>query len=420
MPDPAQPNGPTATGPGKSPVATITRRMARGEKPYRVYRGGRVKGKVPTLPRPGRAPATTNGRGRLPKGTLPAPKRRRRIGWGRGIALALGVVVLLLIVWGVTSYLAVRSSVSAANDRLDPRTRAVLTPQDGMLLGQPTTILLLGTDHANRADRQSARRSDSILLVRTDPKRGRLAYLSIPRDLRADVPGLGAAKINAAFQVGGPALAARTIRDFTGLPINHVAIVDFGSFRELVDAIGGIDVDVPAPIVSNRFDCPLATAAACARWPGWRFARGKQHMNGRRALVYSRIRENKLDPSDSDITRGERQQAVLTAITGKLTSPGTALRMPFIGDELLRPLATDLSTNQFAQLGWIHFRASESRTLHCRLGGEGQSIGGQAFIVPTEENRNVIAMFTGASAPQPPLPGSGPYGPGCLVGRTLR
>jgi LCP family protein required for cell wall assembly len=390
--------------------------MARGEKPYRVYRGGRVKGKVPTLPRPGRAPASSNGRGRLPDAAPAAPKRRRRIGWGRGISLGLGLLVLLLIAWSIAGYLAVRGGVSEANGRLDRRTRAVLTPQHGLLLGQPTTILLLGTDHANRADRQSARRSDSIMLVRTDPKRGRLAYLSIPRDLRVDVTGLGATKINAAFQVGGAALATRTVRDFTGLPINHIAIVDFGSFRELVDAVGGIEIDVPAPIVSNKFDCPLKTQAACDRWPGWRFGRGRQHMDGRRALVYSRIRENKLNPSESDITRGERQQAVMTAITRKLTSPGTALRMPFIGGKLLKPLATDLSAGQFAQLGWLRFRASDSRTLHCRLGGEGSSIGGQSFIVPTEENRNVIAMFTGASAPQPPLPGSGPYGPGCIVG----
>jgi polyisoprenyl-teichoic acid--peptidoglycan teichoic acid transferase len=252
--------------------------------------------------------------------------------------------------------------------------------------------------------------------VRTDPKHGRLAYLSIPRDLRVDVPGLGSTKINSAFQVGGSALALRAVRGYTGLRINHVAVLDLGSFRELVDAVGGIEVDVPAPILSNRFECPFRTQAQCNRWAGWRFARGKQHMNGMRALVYARIRENKLNPGESDITRGERQQQVLTAITHKLTSAGTLVRMPFIGDELLTPLATDLSTGQFAQLGWLRFRAPESRTLHCRLGGSAETIGGQSFILPTEENRNVIAMFTGAAAAQPPLPGSGSFGPGCVVG----
>jgi LCP family protein required for cell wall assembly len=397
--------------------------MARGDKPYRVYRGGRVKGRVPTLPRsePPAPRSKWNGRAQQPP-SIPAPDekpRRRRFGWGVRIGLALALLVLLLVAWAVTSYLSFRSGVADANDRLDPRARAALAPQDGLLLNTSTTILLLGTDHANRADRASFRRSDSIVLVRTDPEHGRLALLSIPRDLRVDVPGLGPAKINAAFQVGGAALAVRTVRNFTGLPINHVMTVDFGSFVDLVDAVGGITVDVPAPIISNKFDCPLDTQAECDRWPGWRFGKGKQHMDGRRALVYSRIRENRLNPTENDVSRGERQQAVIQALTSKLTSPRTLLRMPFVGGDLMKPLSTDLSAAQLAQLGWVRFRASDSRTLHCRLGGTGSYIGGQSFIVPTEENRNVIAMFTGASAPQPPLPGSGPFGPGCLVGSRL-
>jgi LCP family protein required for cell wall assembly len=390
--------------------------MARGDKPYRVYRGGRVKGKVPTLPRPGRGSASSNGRARLPDRAAPAPAKRRRFGRGARVALVLGLIVVLLLVWALASVLAVRSGVRDANGRLDRGTRAALTPQDGLLLSTPTTILLLGTDHANRADRTTARRSDSIMLVRTDPKHGRIAFLSIPRDLRVEVSGLGPSKINAAFQVGGSALAVRTVRRFTGIPIHHVAIVDFGSFRELVDAVGGVDIDVPAPIIANKFDCPLDTQAQCDRWSGWRFGRGKQHMDGRRALVYARIRENKLNPSENDITRGERQQQVLTAITRRLTSPRTLVRMPFVGDELLTPLASDLTTWEFTQLGWLRFRASDSRNLHCRLGGEGTTIGGESFIQGEQENFDVIAMFTGASAPQPPKPGSGPFGPGCVVG----
>jgi polyisoprenyl-teichoic acid--peptidoglycan teichoic acid transferase len=400
-------------------VATITGPMGRGDKPYRVYRGGRVKGRVPTLPRQEPPSRRRNGRGepaRIPSGE---PRRRRRLGWGARIGLVLGLLVLLVVAWAVTSYLAFRSGVAEANDRLEPEARAALTEQDGLLLSTPTTILLLGTDHANREDRAAARRSDSILLVRTDPDRGRLALLSIPRDLRVNVPGHGFGKINAAFQIGGPALALRTVRNFTGLPIHHVAVVDFGSFVEVVDAVGGINVDVPAPIISNRFDCPLDTQAECDRWPGWRFGRGEQHMNGRRALVYARIRENRLNPAENDISRGERQQAVLQAITAKVTRPGTLVRMPTLGDDLVKPLSTDLSAAELVQLGWVRFRASDSRTLHCRLGGTGSDIGGQSYLIPTEENRNVVAMFTGAAAPQPPPPGSGPFGPGCLVGSTL-
>ena len=94
--------------------------------------------------------------------------------------------------------------------------------------------------------------------------------------------------------------------------------------------------------------------------------------------------------------------------------------MPLIGDELVRPLTTDLSAGELVQLGWVWRRASDERSLHCRLGGSGSDIGGQSVIVPPEENRNVLSMFVGASAPQPPLPGSGPFGPGCIVGRASR
>jgi LCP family protein required for cell wall assembly len=392
--------------------------MARGDKPYRVYRGGRVKGKVPSLPRAEPSPQRWNGRGE-PAHVPPVERKRRRLGWGARIALILGVLVLVVIAWAVTSYLAFRSGVAEANDRLEPAARAALTAQDGLLLNKSTTILLLGTDHANREDRAAARRSDSILLVRTDPERGRLAVLSIPRDLRVNVPGQGFSKINAAYQVGGAALALRTLRNFTGLPIHHVAVVDLGSFVELVDAVGGITVNVPAPIISNRFDCPLDTQAECDRWPGWRFGKGEQHMNGRRALVYSRIRENRLNPAENDISRGERQQAVLQALTERLTRPSTLVRLPTVGDDVAKPLTTDLTAAQLIQLGWVRFRADDARTLHCRLGGTASDVGGQSFLIPTEENRNVIAMFTGAAAPQPPLPGSGPFGPGCRVGATL-
>jgi LCP family protein required for cell wall assembly len=271
----------------------------------------------------------------------------------------------------------------------------------------------MGTDHADRSDRSDANRSDSIMLVRTDPDKHRISYLSIPRDLRVDIPGHGTGKINSAFALGGPALAMRTISGVTGIPINHVVLVDFNSFKDLIDELGGVTVNVPAPIVSNRFDCPFPTASQCQKWKGWRFAKGKQKLDGRRALIYSRIRENRLDPAENDLTRGGRQQAVVDAIGNKLTGPGTLFKLPFVGDSLLKPLATDLTAGQFLQLAWLKVRSPSDRTLHCRLGGSASYVDGQSFIIGTEENRNVIAMFSGRAAAQPPLPGSGPFGPGC-------
>jgi polyisoprenyl-teichoic acid--peptidoglycan teichoic acid transferase len=389
-----------------------------GEKPYRLYRGGRVKGRVPTEePRkaPPRPPRTTRDGRREYRGPGPRPRRTRRTGrqvrWGREIGIAILLSVLFFIVWGVLGYLAFRGGVSSANKRLPRTARTALAPDKGALFSNSTSILLLGTDHSAQVSRVGDRHSDSITLLHTDPKHGRLYYLSIPRDLLVGIPGYSTQKVNAAYQIGGPRLAIRTVSSYTGIPINHVIVVDFAQFRDLIDKIGGIDVVVPRPIIS-KFDCPYAKPTRCARWKGWRFPKGKVHLNGKRALIYSRVRKNALDPSETDITRGERNQQVLQAVMSKLAGFGTYVRMPFIGGSLLKPLATDLSANQFIELGWNKFRSGT--TIHCRLGGS--STGGS--IAPSEDNAKVILMVLGKSAVQPPAPTGDTYPPGCLQGNV--
>jgi LCP family protein required for cell wall assembly len=376
--------------------------MAVGDKPYRLYRGGRTKGKVPLERKARPAPKAAPAPGAR-------PPRRRRIGlW---IALALVGVLLFSLLWGVLGYLSFSNGVEKANERLPRAAKAALAPHDGSLLSDPATILVVGTDGGKAPGRGAARRSDSLLLLRTDPGTHRLSYLSIPRDLRVEIPDYGTAKVNVANQVGGPALTIRTVRALTGLPVHHVVVVDFDGFRELIDALGGIDVNVPRPILSNKFDCPYKPAR-CDDWEGWRFAKGEQHMDGRRALVYSRIRTNKLDPSDTDVSRGGRQQAVAVAVGDEIASLGTFLRLPFAGDSLASPLATDLSAWEMAQLGWVRFRSDAARSLNCRLGGEPASIGGESVLIGSEDNVNVISMFLRRSAPVPPAKGT-PYAPGC-------
>ena len=194
---------------------------------------------------------------------------------------------------------------------------------------------MLGTDEG--PGREGPFRSDAMLVVRTDPDANRMAVLSIPRDLRVEIPGRGLEKINAAYAFGGPTLAVRTVQNLTGLRLNHVVVVNFSEFKDVIDALGGITVNVDKPILSNKFDCPYATKARCDRWQGWRFRKGEQEMDGRRALIYARVRQNQLDPADNDITRGGRQQDVLQATADEITSFGTFLRLPFIGDELVKP-----------------------------------------------------------------------------------
>src|SRR5712691_8254608 len=385
---------------------------ASGEKPYRVYKGGRTKGKVPLSSRDRRTYKSGGG-----GGSDKPVARRPRAGWTwkRWTWVTLLAFFILLVIWSVAGYLSVSSGVSAANKRLPANTAGVLKKQNSLIFSSSTNILLLGTDHSTNGQpgRSSDQHSDSMMLVHTDPSRHRLVYLSIPRDLRASIPGYGEQKVNAAMQIGGPKLAIETadLLFGPGLQVNHVVVVDFGAFMQLINAAGGIDVNVPQDILSNRFDCPYSTQTRCSQREGWRFHKGVQHMDGHRALIYSRIRENRLNPADTDISRGLRQQQVMQATLSKLASAGTFFRLPVSGGNLMKPLATDLSTWQFVQLAWVKFRAGS--TLHCRLGGKDF---GDGFITGDQENIAVIQMVLGNSAPQPPPPGSGLFGPGCVSG----
>ena len=375
--------------------------MAVEGKPYRLYRGGRKKGKVPLERRTG------------PPSSQPAPDERSiwRRRWKLIVVLGIVGLLVLVVVWGVLGYLSFSRGVNDANDRLPHRALARLAKQQGSVLSNPTTILVIGTDGGRQPGRGQSHRSDSLLLIHTDPSKNRISYLSIPRDLRVEVPGYGAEKINSANQFGGPALTIATVHSLTGLPIQHVVVVDFDGFKDLIDALGGIDVNVPKPILSNKFDCPYPPKR-CDTWKGWRFGRGRQHMNGRRALVYSRIRENRLDPSDTDISRTTRQQAVAEAVGGKVASFGTFVKLPFIGDSLAKPVATDFSAWDLMKLGWVRFRADESKALHCRLGGSPETIGGQSVLIGSDQNVDVISMFLRRSAALRPAKGSA-YAPGC-------
>jgi LCP family protein required for cell wall assembly len=299
------------------------------------------------------------------------------------------------VLWVAYGYWQFRGSLDAANARVDTGTRAALVP-GGSLLSDATTTLVLGSDRRGDA---GAGRSDSILLVRVDPERNRIAQLSIPRDLRVTIPGHGDDRINVASTIGGPALAIQTVQALTGIPINHVVLVDFSGFRELVDALGGVTIDNPAKIISNSFD-----------GHAWRFGRGRLHLDGRHALAYARVRENTANPSDNDLTRGLRQQRVLGAIAHSLASPRTLLHLPSVGRTIGRPLATDLSADDLLELGWRQMRASS--TLHCRLGGTITSVGGASELIGGDENRRVILAVLGRSAPLSPAAGD-TFAAGC-------
>jgi LCP family protein required for cell wall assembly len=166
------------------------------------------------------------------------------------------------------------------------------------------TFLLVGTDSRSETTpvgvlaNGTNSESDVVMVAQVAPDRKSVTVVSIPRDTWVDIPDRPANRIATAYSAGGPSLLIRTVEGLTDLRIDHFAVIDFAGFRSMVDAVDGIDVDVPAPV--GAFD------------------RGVNHMDGAQALAYVR------DPSGySRGDRARRQQGALRGILTKAASRGT-------------------------------------------------------------------------------------------------
>jgi LCP family protein required for cell wall assembly len=177
--------------------------------------------------------------------------------------------------------------------------------------GKPQTILLLGSDRRYKErNAKHAARSDTIMLIRLDPDQEATTMLSIPRDLKTEIPGFGTDKINTAYTLGGPKLALETVRQLLNIKINHVVNVNFSGFRKAVDLVGCVYVDV-----DRRYYHSNAGLAAAAQYAEINIHPGYQKLCGKQALDYVRFRH-----ADSDIVRAARQQDFLRDAKDQISS----------------------------------------------------------------------------------------------------
>ncbi|MBV9786804.1 MAG: LCP family protein [Chloroflexi bacterium] len=267
------------------------------------------------------------------------PPRRRDVSVGRWLRRIFFLLIAGLILACVGTFMfqqRVAGKVAMADLRQNrPPANALVAPINVLLLGVD-----LRQDHPDEGVR-----SDTLILLHLDPGGSWGSMLSIPRDSIATIEGFGENKINTAFARGyenaetlygpgadpiaaGAALAADTVEQFLGLRgvgtrINYVATINFNGFAQMIDAIGGVEVDVPREITDTEYpteDFGYMTV---------HFDAGLQHMNGEQALQYVRTRH-----ADSDFGRAERQQQVIRAIVQALRDQPLLLR-PFAGMRLI-------------------------------------------------------------------------------------
>jgi LCP family protein required for cell wall assembly len=229
----------------------------------------------------------------------PAPKPKRY--WWR---FTLGSLTIILSIGAATAisvllYVGSIADALSHNDVLQSKVERFLAKTQG---GEAENILILGSDK-RASEPEDPGRSDTTLLLRLDPDNDAIALMSIPRDLKVEIPGYGTDKFNAAFAFGGPKLTLRVVKELTGLPINHVVNVDYLGFVRAVDAIDCVYVDV-----DRRYFHSNEGGAAPEQYAEINVQPGYQLLCGKKALQYVRYRH-----TDTDLVRAARQQDFLSA-----------------------------------------------------------------------------------------------------------
>ena len=259
--------------------------------------------------------------------TPPQPKRRRRRLPRFSFWRVLRWLVTALFAWLAISLVLFLVSAQIQSAQVSDAADAELGG-GGYPLTSPNTILVLGSDARTKDSKEpgankigTPSRSDSILLVRVGG--GSNSTLSIPRDTVVNIPGNGQNKINAAYAIGGPSLAIRTVEDFLGIEVNHLVEVNFENFPQLIDALGG---------VTYRGGCVVSKLNGGFKNGGYtlRLKAGEQEIDGKQALALARTRKNECNPKESDLTRARRQQKIMGSIKDKVTSFETFIRLPWV------------------------------------------------------------------------------------------
>ena len=237
-----------------------------------------------------------------PSGDSEPPPKPKRFWWR--FTLASILIVAVSAAATATSVLLYLDSIAHAlshNNVLNNKLKKALAEVEP---GEPENILILGSDRraGEEFEEEEHGRSDTTILLRLDPQTDTISVMSIPRDLKVEIPGFGTEKFNAAYSYGGPKLALQVVKELTGLRINHVVNVDFLGFVRAVDAIGCVYTDVDRRYYHSNIGVP-----ASEQYAEINVKPGYQLMCGKKALQYVRYRH-----TDTDIVRSARQQAFIS------------------------------------------------------------------------------------------------------------
>jgi LCP family protein required for cell wall assembly len=228
-------------------------------------------------------------------------------------------------------------------------------------------ILVLGSD--TRSGDTEGSRSDTVMLVHVDPTNNFLSILSLPRDLRVEIDGFGTRKLNYAYYAGGVRLLIHTVKQVTGMHIDHFLQIDFQAFRDMTDALGGVYVEVDRRYYYNGYAYERIDLE-----PGY------QLLSGYEALDYVRFRHD----DNADFGRMGRQQRFLRAVRQQAMGWDLSRKLPGLIGAFLDNVTTDMGITDFLRLAWWGVQLDGSRIKQVTLWGINRMSGGVTFVFCTD------------------------------------
>ncbi|MDG4657185.1 LCP family protein [Ectobacillus antri] len=291
-------------------------------------------------------------------------KKRRRI----------TLLLIILLLFGGGGYYVYSSFSSLLDIYSGTKTKqSKLREEEVEITKKPFTVLLMGVEDYSSGGHNG--RTDSLIVAAVNPKTQRVTMMSIPRDSYVSIPGRTKKdKINAAYAYGGEQLTIDTVEQLLRIPIDHYTKIDFNGFKQIVDAVGGVTVDVPFDFVEGSDLNPRK---------GITFKKGKQHLNGEEALAYARMRKH--DPR-GDFGRADRQRQLLSAIFEKVSSPSSLLKVNDLAKAVGKNIKTDIPVSDGLALyrKFSKFNAQSIETL--KLEGEDATINSIYYYQLDEES----------------------------------
>ena len=349
---------------------------------------------------------------RDPSGPPPTlkPERKGRP-WLKWVGIVLGGWLLLSFVSFAISATIQKSKLADMGDTLGGNPLLAASAQNILVLGTDVRSEDFATAEAESDEclEQAASgetpsacaagaRADTLMVLRAGG--GAFEKLSIPRDTQAAIPDFGVDKINAAFAFGGAELQVRTVEDFLGIDINHIAIVDFNGFRDLIDSIGGVEVELESKVCNSisegAFEIKLGP--------------GEETLSGDKALALARTRSSTCgDTSIDDTDRAGFQQQIMQGMKDRLTSPTRIpinfLKGPLIGWNAPKAFVSDMGALTMPQFVFAAAIGGSSDDLVLEPSGTS----GSNLIVPVEECVSAVKKLTGDAPENDPVcsPASG-------------